>query len=95
LKKPYDWRPLAHARLTGLVWQYGRVFTVIDEEFPASYAGIGVFALVKPKAFVVARYFLEDAESMLTTVESVAQKAFIDWRDDSLKRITPTPFAEN
>lgn len=83
-----EWQRLAHARMVGVVWQYGREFTVIDEDFPLPWIATGLYRLTKPHVWaapmwVVVKFNREDVDSLMSGIEESAFTLFRAWCDAS------------
>jgi hypothetical protein len=77
-----EWRKLAHARMIGVVMQYGRDATVIDEDIVKPWAATGIYrlGLERLRGFVIVRFNRETLRELLSTDETTAFMAYNDWR---------------
>lgn len=77
-----EWRKLAHARMVGVVMQYGKDVTVIDEDIVLPWAATGIYrlGLQRLRGYVVVRFNREYLRELLSTDEQTAFMAYNDWR---------------
>lgn len=76
-----EWQKLAHARLIGMAWTYGREFTVIDEDAPKPWIATGIYQLPNDAGWVIVRFNREDADHILCVDSATAFTLYFAWRD--------------
>ena len=78
-----EWKRLAHARMVGTAFTYGRDLTVIDEDIVKPWAATGLYklGLSRTRGYVIVQFNRERLRHLLEVDEPLAFAAFYDWRD--------------